>query len=391
MPAGEPRHLGGRGAGGDHVGDVEAAVAGDDRGRRHAAEGVPDDEHRLVRADAGVVQRLEDALLVGVGLPGHRVEVGLQVADVAVLVPRRVEVVGARQVDDVAYGPSGPGIVWISMVPLAGESGWPEQVGHLVQVCDQVAHRRGLGWCPARWRYGVTTGRPGSPYSMPRASAGRDRAAEPGRPVLGQAGWSVSASGPVAIAAAASGPTARELAVEAVDRGRTDSSVSSRNATAERTATASTSQPSDAPITPSGPPVTRARRPRRPRSCPGHSSPDSSRSGSRITRSPSAPMPRSRSPAPSNDLRERAGGGVRRGDAGRPAGHVDDLGVLVDGHDSPGRSTSSQSRWPDGGGTNRSSSSSTGSGSTLAPARRAGPARPRPAPSPCARSRRSGP
>ena len=44
-------------------------VAGQDRRRLHAALGVADDRDRLARPHAGVVQGLEDALLVGVVLP----------------------------------------------------------------------------------------------------------------------------------------------------------------------------------------------------------------------------------------------------------------------------------------------------------------------------------
>ena len=111
-----------------------------------------------------------------------------------------------------------------------------------------------------------------------------------------------------------------------------------------------------------------------------HSSPDSSRSGSRITRSPSAPS------RAAGRRRVEASASARAAayDAATPPTPPVTSRISASWSTvmtSPGRSTVSQSRWPGGGGTNRSSSSSTGSGSTRRPARPAGPSPPRPAPS----------
>ena len=248
------------------------------------------------------------------------------------------------------------------------------------------------GRCRSAAGYGVTTGRPGSPYSIVR------RPAEKGPPspddqVLGEAGKlgeDVGVGGdrgggerpPRSAPAAGRGPRSRTARSR-----RPPPGIRSRCGPRR----ASASQPNDAASTPSGPPVAASTAASAVAQRPGTQQPGLQQVG--VAHHPQPVGAHAAQPVAGavEGGGQRTCCGVRRGDSGRPAADVDDLRVLVDGHDSPGRSTRSQSRWPGGGGTNRSSSSSTGSGSTRRPARPAGLWRRRPAPSPSARSRRSAP
>ena len=277
---------------------------------------------------------------------------------------------------------------------LDGAVGWGvravRQRGHLVQVLEQVAHRRGRA-VPSTAGYGDTTGRPESPYSIVRTPAETGPPSPETRCSV-RPGSSVSTSGSAAIAAAASGPAVSTSCRSRPSiANRTVSSAASRQSIAVRTAIASASQPNDDATTP----------------CRAAGDREHSRLGSRAAAW--AQQPRleqvrvAHHPQPVGahaaepvtgvveDLGELARRGVRRGDPGRPATDVDDLRVLVNRHVSPGRSTRASRDGPAPVARTGRAARRSGPAARWPPARPAGPARQRPAPSPSARSRRSAP
>ena len=202
------------------------------------------------------------------------------------------------------------------MVPLSGESGWPGQRGDLLQVRDQAATSR-AGGCPARRGHGVTTGGPSSPYSMrgtPAGDAGRRARSPRARRAPGWLGDLVAGpAGPARRRRRAddrrSGPSSRS---SLVDRGTARRRRRLQASIAPRTASASASQPHDSTSDAvraggrrehgrlGGGEGQRAQQCRLQQVRVGHHP------------QPARAQPRSRSPAPSYDVGERAYRVVRR-------------------------------------------------------------------------------